>query len=185
MPLNLGGSKICQHMIRLATTEDAAQICDIYNHYVEQTTITFEEQPVAPDEMEQGIAETLKDLPWLVREEGGTVQGFAFASKWKGRCAYRYSVESTVYLRLEAQGRGIGSKLYQEILFQLSNRRMHTVMAGIALPNDASIKLHEKLGFEKLRTSSKLAGSWESGSMSDTGNCCFSEWRFSCASEQN
>lgn len=137
-------------MIRSATTEDAVQICDIYNHYVKHTTITFEEKPVATEDMEQRITEVLKDLPWLVWEENATIQGFAYASKWKGRCAYRYSVESTVYIHPDSQGRGIGSKLYQELLSQLSHCRMHTVMAGIALPNEVSIKLHEKLGFKKI-----------------------------------
>lgn len=137
-------------MIRRAITEDAAQICDIYNHYVQQTTITFEEQPVASEEMEQRISEVVKDLPWLVWEEDGTIRGFAYASKWKGRCAYRFSVESTVYVHPESQGRGMGSKLYQELLFHLRDLGMHTVLAGIALPNEASIGLHKRFGFEKI-----------------------------------
>jgi phosphinothricin acetyltransferase len=137
-------------MIRPATTEDAAQICDIYNRYVQQTTITFEEQPVASEDMEQRITEILKDLPWLVWEVAGTIRGFAYASKWKGRCAYRYSVESTVYVHPEAQGKGIGSRLYQDLLARLRSLGMHSVIAGIALPNAASIRLHEKLGFQKI-----------------------------------
>ncbi|MGA7318252.1 MAG: arsinothricin resistance N-acetyltransferase ArsN1 family B [Silvibacterium sp.] len=137
-------------MIRTANTEDAAQICDIYNHYVQQTTITFEEQAVAPEEMEQRITEVRRDLAWLVWEEGGAIIGFAYASKWKGRCAYRYSVESTVYVQSKAQGRGVGGKLYQELLSHLHDLGMHTVLAGIALPNEASIALHKKLGFEKI-----------------------------------
>jgi phosphinothricin acetyltransferase len=108
-------------MIRPATTEDAAQICDIYNHYVRQTTITFEVEPVESEEMEQRISEVLKDLPWLVWEEVGSIRGFAYASKWKGRCAYRYSVEATVYIHPDDRGRGIGSQLYQKLLSQLRN----------------------------------------------------------------
>ena len=137
-------------MIRAAIAKDAKQICDIYNHYVQQTTITFEEQPVAVEEMKQRITEILEDLPWLVWEEDRTIQGFAYASKWKGRCAYRYSVESTVYVDPNAQGKGIGSKLCRELLHQMRNLGLHTVMAGIALPNHASVALHEKLGFEKI-----------------------------------
>jgi len=79
-------------MIRPATTDDAAHACDIYNYYVTQTAITFEERPVAADDMTERMAEILDTLPWLVCGEDGKVQGFAYASKWKGRCAYRYSV---------------------------------------------------------------------------------------------
>jgi L-amino acid N-acyltransferase YncA len=137
-------------MIRTATTDDAAEICEIYNHYVMQTTITFEEQPVAPNDMKKRMTEVLKGLPWVVCEEDGKVQGFAYASRWKGRCAYRYSVESTVYLDPAAIGKGIGSHLYQSLLAELRQRKLHTAMGGIALPNDASVALHEKFGFQKV-----------------------------------
>ena len=139
-------------MIRQATTEDAPQICDIYNHYVVKTLITFEEQPVTHDEMVQRIQETLPSLPWLVweQEEGQQLVGYCYASKWKDRCAYRYSVESTVYLRPDSAGRGVGSKLYDSLLSELRQRKFHAVIGGIALPNAASVALHEKLGFKKV-----------------------------------
>jgi phosphinothricin acetyltransferase len=137
-------------MVRSATTEDAARICEIYNHYVLRSTITFEEQPVSLDEMKQRIAEVLTVLPWLVWVEGQVVQGFAYASKWKGRCAYRYSVESTAYVADGSTGRGIGTRLYEALFTALRQGKMHVVMGGIALPNDASIAMHEKLGFEKV-----------------------------------
>jgi L-amino acid N-acyltransferase YncA len=137
-------------MVRSATTEDAARICEIYNHYVLHSTITFEEQLVSVEEMKQRIGEVLTGLPWLVWVEDQVVQGFAYASKWKGRCAYRYSVESTAYLADGSTGRGIGTKLYEALFTALRQSKMHVVMGGIALPNDASIALHEKLGFEKV-----------------------------------
>jgi L-amino acid N-acyltransferase YncA len=137
-------------MVRSATTEDAARICEIYNHYVLHSTITFEEQPVSLGEMEQRIAAVLTGLPWLVWVEDQVVQGFAYASKWKGRCAYRYSVESTAYLADGSTGRGIGTRLYEALFTALRQSKMHVVMGGIALPNDASIAMHEKLGFEKV-----------------------------------
>ena len=137
-------------MIRSATTEDAARICEIYNDYVLHSTITFEEQVVSVDEMQQRIDGVLVGLPWLVWVEDQEIQGFAYASKWKGRCAYRYSVESTVYLAQGSTRRGIGSKLYEALFAELRRRKMHVVMGGIALPNDASIAVHEKLGFEKV-----------------------------------
>ena len=137
-------------MIRYAKTDDAAEICKIYNHYVLGTTITFEEEPVSTDEMAQRIAETLQSLPWLVWERDESLQGFCYASKWKGRCAYRHSVESTVYVRADSIGRHIGSQLYRALLDELRQRKFHTVIGGIALPNDASVALHEKLEFEKV-----------------------------------
>jgi L-amino acid N-acyltransferase YncA len=137
-------------MVRSATTEDAARICEIYNHYVLHSTITFEERPVSLDEMKQRITEVLTGLPWLVWVEDQVVEGFAYASKWKGRCAYRYSVESTAYLADGSTGRGIGTRLYEALVAALRQSKMHVVMGGIALPNDASIAMHEKLGFEKV-----------------------------------
>jgi L-amino acid N-acyltransferase YncA len=137
-------------MIRSATTEDAVRISEIYNHYVLYSTISFEEQAVAVDEMKERITETLAGLPWLVWIEGEVIEGFAYASKWKGRCAYRYSVESTIYLAEGSTSRGIGTKLYEALLEELRLRKLHTVMGGIALPNPASVALHHKLGFEKV-----------------------------------
>jgi L-amino acid N-acyltransferase YncA len=137
-------------MIRQATIDDAAQLCEIYNHYVLNTTVTFEEGAVSAEEMGERVKETLESLPWLVVEENGGVLGFCYASKWKGRCAYRYSVESTIYLSPDAGGRGLGTELYSTLLEELKDRGLHTVMGGIALPNDASIALHEKFGFEKI-----------------------------------
>jgi L-amino acid N-acyltransferase YncA len=86
-------------MIRPATIDDAARIAEIYNHYVLHSTITFEEEAVSVEDMQRRISEILAELPWLVWVEGQTIAGFASASKWKGRCAYRYSVESTVTWR--------------------------------------------------------------------------------------
>jgi L-amino acid N-acyltransferase YncA len=100
--------------------------------------------------MTQQIVEVLEGLPWLIWEEDGKVRGFAHASKWKGRCAYRYSLESTVYLDPAAIGKGIGSQLYQLRLAELRQRGMHTVLAGISLPNEASVALHERFGFQKV-----------------------------------
>jgi L-amino acid N-acyltransferase YncA len=137
-------------MIRPATTADAAAICVIYNQYVLETAITFEEAPVTPTEMESRIHETIGSLPWFVWEDLADIRGFAYASKWKGRCAYRHSAEVTVYLDPESIGRGIGSKLYQALLIDLRQRNFHAAIGGIALPNAASIALHERLGFRKV-----------------------------------
>ena len=103
-------------MIRNAEILDANAVTRIYNPYVVDSVITFEEQIVADEQMVERIREVLDSgLPWLVDEEDGVVRGFTYASKWKGRCAYRYSVETTVYLRRDATGQGLGHRLYAEL----------------------------------------------------------------------
>ena len=137
--------------IRPAEQRDAAAIAAIYNHYVATTCITFETEPVSDEEMGARIDEThASNLPWLIAEENGAVLGYAYASKWKGRCAYRYSAESTVYLDAASKGKGFGKALYAALIDALRGRGLHAVIGGIALPNDASIALHERLGFEKV-----------------------------------
>lgn len=137
-------------MIRSVGTADAEAVCAIYNPYVLGTAITFEEIAVTPVEMEGRICETLAALPWLIWEQDGDVRGYAHASKWKGRCAYRHSAEVTVYVDAQFTGRRIGTQLYQTLLDELRERSFHTAIGGIALPNAASIALHEKLGFRKI-----------------------------------
>ena len=134
-----------------AAPAHASAIATIYNHYIASTTVTFETERVTAGDMQARIEETQSaSLPWLVAEEGDRVLGYAYASKWKGRCAYRYSVESTVYLDAACIGRGIGKALYSTLIDALRERGMHAVIGGIALPNAASIALHEALGFRKV-----------------------------------
>jgi phosphinothricin acetyltransferase len=154
-------------MIRSGTPADAAAICAIYNHYVLETTITFEEAAVSPAEMENRIRETLSSLPWLLWEQDGSVRGYACSSKWKGRCAYRHSAEVTVYLDPAFTGRGIGSKLFEALLADLRERGFHTAIGGIALPNPASIALHQRLGFCKVAQFEQVG--WKFGRWIDVG----------------
>lgn len=138
-------------MLCSATTADAAAIAAIYNHYVLNTIITFEETPVSVAEMTGRIEEVATaGLPWLVWVEKGKVLGYAYAGQWKSRCAYRYSVESTVYLDKAATGRGLGTKLYTALITRLKKSKIHGIIGGVALPNEASVALHEKLGFKKI-----------------------------------
>jgi phosphinothricin acetyltransferase len=137
--------------VRSANERDAARIVPIYNYYIADTCITFETEPVAIEDMAQRIRETLdRQLPWLVAEESGKICGYAYASKWKGRCAYRYSVEATIYLDAGCTGRGLGIELYTALIAAIKAASMRSVIGGIALPNDASIRLHERLGFKKV-----------------------------------
>jgi phosphinothricin acetyltransferase len=137
-------------MLRNVGPEDASQICEIYNYYVQNTIITFEESLVSEDDMKSRIVQSLKKYPWIVYEKNNLILGYAYASEWKSRCAYKHSVETTVYLQQDAKRNGIGTLLYKNLMEQLGRNNVHAAIAGIALPNDASIALHEKLGFKKI-----------------------------------
>ncbi len=132
-------------LIRLAGTDDAEQIASIYRPYVEQSRISFEEE--APDATE--IARRLSGPvhPWLVAEDEGRIVGYASTSPMRDRAAYRWSVETGIYLAPEVQGCGLGRKLLTAHLHLLERQGFVTIVAGIALPNEASVALHEKLGF--------------------------------------
>ena len=137
--------------IRAAAPSDATAVAAIYNHYVTKTLVTFEEEPVAAAEIARRMADVRSEsLPWLVAEEGGHVVGYAYATQWRPRVGYRFSAEITVYLGLEHGGRGIGSKLYGQLFPMLQARGIRVVIGGIALPNDASVALHEKFGLRKV-----------------------------------
>lgn len=138
-------------MIRPALPADAEAIARIYNYYILNTVVTFEEQVVTAQAMEDRLQEVgSASLPWLVAEAPGSIIGYAYASRWKDRSAYRYSVESTVYLDPAALRVGFGSGLYDALLTNLRQQKLHVVIGGIALPNEASIRLHEKIGFRKV-----------------------------------
>lgn len=136
--------------IRTATQQDATAIAAIYNPYVLNSTISFEESPVTDSAMAERIALVSADrLPWLVAELDGVIAGYAYATKWRARPAYRFSVETSAYLSPLFQGQGIASSLYHALLCQLKDGGIHTVIAGIALPNEKSIRLHERFGFKR------------------------------------
>lgn len=137
-------------MIRMAAAADVDTVRGIYNHYVTNTIVTFEEQPVTTAEMQSRMTTVLEKLPWLVLERDGAIAGYAYASPWKSRIGYRFAVESSIYLAPTHVGRGFGSALYQGLLDDLSVRGIHCVIGGAALPNAASVALHEKLGFTKV-----------------------------------
>ena len=137
--------------LRDATPDDAASIVAIYNYSVTTTAISFEEDIVSADAMRQRIADVQEsNLPWLVAVIDGAVAGYAYATKWRVRHAYRFSVESTVYIARELAGLGLGTALYAALIERLKSNDRHLVIGGIALPNEASVRLHEKMGFVKV-----------------------------------
>ena len=148
---------------RPGTIDDAAAVASIYNHYVTDTIVTFEEQPVTTPDMQSRMAVVLEKLPWLVFEHDGAIAGYAYASPWKSRIGYRFAVERSIYLAPAQVGRGFGSALYQSLLDDLRTRNMHCVIGGAALPNAASAALHEKLGFKQVahfRENGSKFGHW-------------------------
>jgi phosphinothricin acetyltransferase len=136
--------------IRRATPDDADAICRIYNPYVTDTVISFEESPVTAADMAARIVDLSRTHPWFVYEASGAVVGYAYAGPWRTRPAYRDAVESTVYVESGLVGSGIGSKLYDALIEELRRRSFHCAMGGIALPNAASVALHERKGFIKV-----------------------------------
>lgn len=137
-------------LIRACEPRDAAAICKIYNYYVRDTVVTFEEQEVTTADMAARVAAITAQHPWLVREVDGVIVGYAYASTWKARSAYRFALETTVYLAPEHTGQGHGLALYQELLARLRALHIHCAIGCISLPNAASIGLHEKLGYRKI-----------------------------------
>ena len=135
--------------VRPATPDDAAALAAIYRPIVETTTISFEE--VAPDAvaMRERVEKTLASYPWLVAADGNAVLGYAYAGRWRDRAAYRWSVETTAYVAASARGRGIGTALYGALVRVLDVQGFRRAFAGITLPNDASIALHERAGFTR------------------------------------
>lgn len=139
-------------MIRAATGADIPALCQIYNHYIEQTVVSFEEIALTTETMAARLALIEgADLPWLVAQDAaGNLLGYAYASPWKARAAYRHSVEITVYLAPQHISNGIGSALYQALFAALRTRTVHAAVACIALPNEHSVALHEKFGMRKV-----------------------------------
>ena len=139
-----------QDSIRSAIPEDAESIARIYNHYIANTIVSFETQEVLPDEMARRIADVqAASLPWLVAEAEDKIVGYAYASPFHKRAAYRFTVELSVYLDPDFFGRGLGSRFYQLLIDDLAVKGVHSVIGGIAMPNEASVALHEKFGFQQ------------------------------------
>lgn len=135
-------------MIRNCVASDGAEIAEIYNYYIENTIITFEEEPLDSLEIIQRLEKIYAgELPWLVYEENDLIIGYAYAGEFRSRCAYRHTLESSVYLRNGYGGRGIGEQLYRELIQRLKNTGCHSLIGVVAAPNPASSKLHTRLGF--------------------------------------
>lgn len=137
-------------MIRPFFTNDVQQLLDIYNYYVINTVVTFDIEPLSLISFEEKLEGINKDFPVLVYEENNEILGYAYGSKWRPKPAYNKTVETTVYVKNGFGGKQIGSKLYGNLLNKLRYLEYHVVLGGLTLPNEASVKLHEKFGFKKV-----------------------------------
>lgn len=137
-------------IVRDAISDDMHSITEIYNHYIENTVVTFEEEPVTVSQMQKRVEEVQEaGLPWLVAYRDEQVFGYAYVGNWKARSAYRHSVETSVYVDPNASGRGVGHSLFEALDERLHELPIRFAAGVIALPNEASVQLHEKFGYEK------------------------------------
>lgn len=142
-------------LIRPAARADLPALVEIYNHYVRETPVTFDTEPFTVETREAWFSSFSEDGPYrlLVASQGGAVRGYASSSCFNPRKAYDISVETTIYLDPAATGNGIGTALYGALMDALvGDARLHRAYGGIALPNDASVALHEKFGFQHVGT---------------------------------
>ncbi|MFN2463587.1 MAG: arsinothricin resistance N-acetyltransferase ArsN1 family B [Candidatus Dormibacteria bacterium] len=149
--------------VREATENDAEACAAIYAPYVLDSAVSFEIDPPTPDEMAARIATSLGTHAWLVLEDEGRVVGYAYGSRFKSRAAYRWACEVSVYMEVGKHRHGGGRALYEVLLDRLRQRGFRMAIAGMTLPNDASVGLHESMGFEPVGTYRRIGfkhGAW-------------------------
>jgi len=135
-------------LIREATTDDAAAIAAIYEPYVLSSPATFETVPPTSHEMRERIKQVTKMYPWLVAEGPSGIEGYAYASRHRDRAAYQWAVDVSAYVVPGNHRRGIGRRLYTDLLEVVRRQGFTNAFAGITLPNEASVGLHRAMGFE-------------------------------------
>lgn len=134
--------------LRLAAEQDAEGVCAIYAPVVRDTAISFEWEPPDAAEMARRIRSIGAEYPWIVAEEASGIVGYAYAYPWRARAAYRWVAETAIYVAPDARRRGVARAIYLELLTRMKRLGYRGAIGGIALPNPASIALHEALGFQ-------------------------------------
>jgi phosphinothricin acetyltransferase len=134
--------------IRPATPDDAASLLEIYRPYVEGTAVSFETETPSVQAFADRIDKALNGWAWLVAEEDGQCVGYAYGGPHRERAAYRWSTETSAYIRAGWQGKGLGKMLYQALFERLAERGYCNALAVVVVPNDASVALHLAVGFE-------------------------------------
>jgi L-amino acid N-acyltransferase YncA len=164
VPPRMNGEAGTDSEVRDALGErDAAGCLAIYGPYVRDTAVSFEERVPTVEEFQRRIHETAATHPWLVLEEAGQIAGFAHGSRHRARAAYRWAADVTVYVAPSHHRRGVGRRLYGELLRRLREQGLQVACAGITLPNEASIGLHRALGFEPVGVYRRIGfkhGAW-------------------------
>ena len=153
--------------IRVARAEDGQDVAEIYAPIVENTFISFEETPPSAREMSRRIETTFQTHPWLVAEENGAVAAYAYATAHRSRAAYKWSCDVSVYVAGHARRQGLANKLYTRLFATLINQGFGSVFAGIALPNEASVGAHERMGFQPVGIYPNVG--FKNGSWRDVG----------------
>ena len=153
--------------LRAATPDDAAAIAEIYAPFVTASVVSFETDPPDAAAIRARIEAGGALYPWIVAEEEGAMLGYAYATRFRERPAYRFTVETTVYLRADAAGRGLGSRLYAPLIATLEAQGFTQAIAAITLPNEASVRLHERLGFAPAGTYRQVG--WKLDGWNDVG----------------
>lgn len=138
-------------IIRNVRREDAAQIAEIYRHYVENTTVSFETEPLTLKDMSERIESISAHYPFIVYEDNnGKIMGYSYVHPWKGYAAYAGTLETTIYLHPTACGKGVGRKLMDKLIEQCRTNKYHTLIACVTAENDGSVRFHRSLGFEQV-----------------------------------
>ena len=153
--------------VRLARPEDGDALAAIYAPWVAETAVSFEAEPPSGEEMAGRVASTLPSHPWLVMDAEQGVIGYAYAHRFHERAAYDWSVETSIYLGTDARGRGVGRQLYTALLGILRAQGFQRAIGGIALPNPASVRLHESFGFRAVGVYRRVG--WKFGEWHDVG----------------
>jgi len=151
-------------MIRAFQIEDTNQLLDIYNYYVLSSVATFDDELLSFETFLEKVTQIKASYPFIVFEENKEILGYAYGSKFRPKPAYNKTVESTVYVKQGVYKRQIGTKLYTELLRLLKQENYHSVLGVLTLPNDASVKLHEKFGFTQVANLKQVGfkfGEWQ------------------------
>lgn len=142
--------------LRFAKLEDTKRLLEIYSYYVEETNITFEYDVPAEEEFADRIKLISEKYPYIVAEKDDKIIGYAYANTFKGRAAYDWTVESSIYLDVNTRGQGIGEKLHDKLVEILQQQGIVTIEACITYPNDRSEQFHKKKGYEKVAHFNKV-----------------------------
>ena len=140
-------------IIRPAVETDLPALTDIYNHYVLHTAITFDVRPFTPDERRHWFEDHAaigRHRLLVAAEAAGALLGYATTSRWRERPAYETTVEASIYCRADVVGRGVGTRLYGALFQSIADEDINCIVAGICLPNPASVALHERFGFRRV-----------------------------------